>query len=99
MDFTRLNADNFKRWIKNQDEFDTTIENNLAGNNLIGASVETKFGRKKIAQHIIIENGNSTKVIKEFLENGGTLKQINGDEYLIEVSSGAFMINKRYVIV
>ena len=94
MDFTKLNADNFKKWIKNQDEFDTTLENDI-----IGASVETKFGRKKISHHVIIENGIPAKVIKEFLENGGTLKQINGDDYLIEVNSGCFFINKKYVIV
>jgi hypothetical protein len=36
---------------------------------------------------------------KEFVEAGGVLKKVDGDEYLIEVGSGSFYIHKKYVIV
>lgn len=94
-DFIFLNPDDFKRWIKKQPDFDPKIEQK----NLIGLSVETKFGSKRISKHMIIESGSPSKVLKEFINKGGVIKEVDEDDLIIEVSSGTFQINKKFVIV
>lgn len=93
--FIYLNPDDFKKWMNTQTDF----ESNLSEKTLVGMNVETKFGDKRIAKHMIIENGKPSRVRAEFIEDGGTIMEVNGDDYLIEVPSGTFQINKRYVIV
>lgn len=93
-EFPFINPDSFKKWMKSQNDFDTNMDQNL-----IGSFVETKFSGKRIIKHITIEDGKETRVVKDFIENGGTIKEISEEEYLIEVKSGSFYINRRYVIV
>jgi hypothetical protein len=92
--FNYLNPDNFKKWMKSQDDFKIKIEQSL-----IGLNVETKFSAKRLSKKVTIENGKLSKVLREFVDNGGILKEINEDDYLIEVDSGSFYINKKYVII
>lgn len=92
--FNYLNPDNFKKWMKSQNDFDARIEQNL-----IGSNVETKFSAKRLSKKVTLEDGKLIKVLKEFEHNGGILKEIDGDEYLIQVESGSFYINKKYIII
>lgn len=92
--FNYLNPDNFKRWMRSQNDFETSLEKNL-----IGSIAETRFNARRLSKKIIIESGKVSKVSKEFVENGGTIKEIDGDECLIEVNSGSFYINKKYIII
>jgi hypothetical protein len=92
--FAYFNPDNFKKWMRSQDGFDTELKQNL-----IGMDVETKLRKISIVKHAILESGSIQKIAKEFTENGGIIKEVDGEEYLIEVKSGSFYINKKYVIV
>lgn len=95
-EFYQLNPDNFKKWIKSQkDDFHTTIKKS----SILGSTAETKLSLKRIIENINIESGKRNKVAKDFCENGGTVRDILNEEYLIEVQSGFFYINKKYVIV
>jgi len=94
IEFPYVNPDNFKKWMKSQNDFETKIENTI-----IGSTAETKFSGKRILKNMILESGKAAKVVKEFVENGGIIKEINEEEYLIEVHSGSFYINKKYIIV
>lgn len=93
-DFPYINPDNFKKWIKSQEEFDPSMECNL-----VGLQVETRFGAKRIMKKMTVESGRASKVAKDFVENGGTISEVIGDEYLVKVGSGSFLINKNFVIV
>lgn len=93
-DFSRLNPDDFKRWMKSQDDFDSSIKKDL-----LGLTAETKLSAKRISKNMTVENGKSSKMAKEFVENGGVVKGVLEKDYLIEVHSGCFYINKKYVIV
>ena len=93
-DFSRLNPDNFKKWMKSQNDFDATMDQNL-----LESTVETRLSAKRIMATMVPEKGKASRMAKEFVEGGGTLKKVEGDEYLIEVGSGFFRINKKYVIV
>lgn len=92
--FPYINPDNFKKWMKSQEEFNPSMECNL-----VGLQVETRFNAKRIASKITIESGRTSKVAKEFAENGGVISEVIGEEYLIKVKSGSFLINKNFVIV
>lgn len=94
-EFNYLNPDDFKRWIKRQPEFDSKIQQK----NLVGMTVETKFKGKRISKHMVIESGSPSKVLREFIEQGGTIKEVDEDELMIEVSCGTFQINKKFVIL
>jgi antitoxin component YwqK of YwqJK toxin-antitoxin module len=93
--FSCLNADDFKKWMKYHPEFDSSIKQK----SLVGLTVETRVAQKRLAKHMIVEKGNPHKVIKEFAEDGGVIKEVNDDEYLVEVRSGLFQINKKYVVI
>ena len=93
-DFLNLNPDNFKKWMRSQSDFDASMDQSLEG-----SPVETKFSAKRIVDHMIHEEGRVPKMAKEFVEDGGSIKKVDGDEYLIEVKSGSFYIHKKYVIV
>jgi hypothetical protein len=88
-----LNPDNFKRWINNHpDEQDTQSVD------MVGVEVQAKYLAKKMMRNMCVESGKPGKVIKEFMEGGGIVETISGNEYLIKVKSGDFTINKKYVI-
>ena len=93
-EFEYLNPDNFKKWMKSQKDFDASLEQTV-----VGLTAETKFSGKRIIKNITLEQGKATKVVKEFIENGGTVVEVSDEEYLIEVTSGSFYINKKFVIV
>jgi translation initiation factor IF-1 len=94
-DFYHLNPDNFKKWMRTHgEEFEVSMENNV-----VGLNVETKFGGKRMIHKMTIESGDAVKVAKEFVELGGVIENVDGDEYLIKVNSGSFYTNKKNVIL
>lgn len=85
--------DNFKKWIKEQKEFDPKIKKEFP----IGELVESKIGPKKLVKFMTLEDGQENRVVKDFMKNGGKIKEINGKEFLVEVTMGSFYIPKNYV--
>ena len=88
-----LNPDDFKRWMNKHQDEDAELQNGV-----VGMSVESKHCGKRIARVITLESGRAGRVIREFVQNGGVIKAVEGEEYLIEVLSGSFYINKKNVI-
>jgi antitoxin component YwqK of YwqJK toxin-antitoxin module len=88
-----INPDNFKKWMNSQEEFNHSMECKL-----VGLQVETRFGAKRIMKKMTIESGRACKVAKDFAENGGVISEVIGEEYLIKVGSGSFLISKNMVI-
>lgn len=91
--FRFLNPDDFKRWMRKQDDEDGPGEPSL-----VGASVEAKHCGKKTARCITLESGRAGRVVREFVQSGGVVRAIEGEECLVEVASGSFYIHKRDVI-
>lgn len=89
-----LNADGFKRWVKKNSDFDQSMEKK----SVIGLTAETRLNPKRIARLITEEEGNTHKSIKEFVENGGLIKEVDEEEYLIGTPHGSFRINRKYII-
>ena len=87
-----LNVDNFKKWIKTQKDFNSNLNESV-----VGLNAESKVSRKKIIDVITVESGDLQKISKQFVENGGSILSVDGDEFLVEVKSGSFYINKKYL--
>lgn len=88
-----LSLDQFKKWISTQNEYNPKIEKKFP----IGIQVESKVNAKKLASVMTLENGQEGRVIKDFMKNGGKISEVNGKEFLIEVTMGSFYINRNYV--
>lgn len=86
-----LNADNFKKWMNHHPE------NQEEGPDMTGSEVQAKYHAKRMMKNMCVENGRAGKVIREFMEGGGTIKSVSGNEYLVCVKSGEFTINKKFV--
>jgi len=91
-DLKFFNPDDFRRWMKKQDD-----ECSAEGNSVVGAFAEARYCGKRIARNITLESGRAGKVVREFVTSGGVVKEVDGEEYLIEVESGSFYIHKRNV--
>ena len=91
MDRYSLNADNFKKWMDNHSD------SKKDSAEMTGSEVQAKFSPKKMIKNMCVENGRPGRVIREFLEGGGTVKSVSGNEYLVQVESGEFTINKRFL--
>lgn len=92
--FGHLNPDDFKRWMKRHEQ---DVESDV--DSLIGMKVEARFCGKRMARNITLESGKAGRVIREFVQSGGVVKSIEGEEYLISVDSGSFYTNKRNVVI
>jgi hypothetical protein len=91
--FRFLNPDDFKRWMKKNDGDEEPTEKSL-----VGASVEARHCGKRTARCITLESGRAGRVVREFLQSGGVVRAVDGEECLLEVASGSFYIHKRDVI-
>ena len=88
-----FNFSNFRKWIQNQDlEY---VEMNKPGPK--GLTVESKVSLKHFLTQIKPEDGDAKELVKNFIEDGGTVRGIDGTNFLIEVESGSFYVNRRYV--
>ena len=62
-----------------------------------GLTVESKVSAKHLLEKIVPEEGDAKELVKDFVENGGTVRGIDGTNFLIEVELGSFHVNRRYV--
>lgn len=81
-------TDDFKTWIKKQISSNQYIE---------GTKVESKLSYKKLLSKIYPEEGETDILAKEFALKGGTIKEENGENFLVKVQSGEFFILKSHV--
>ena len=88
-----FSLDNFKRWIKDQNDFDQNMKKKFP----IGEQVESKISAKKLSSVMNLEDGQMNRVIKDFMKNGGKIKEVSDGNFLIEVTMGTFYIAKNYV--
>jgi len=87
----RFSLENFKKWMSQQ----KPIENK--SNRLIGLKVEAKIGAKRIAKHVLSHDGDLGEVCDDFKRNGGLIQEVDGINFLIEVSSGTLKIHRCFV--
>lgn len=86
--FGPFNFSDFKKWMGNQHD--------AKKSNMIGLHVESKIPLKKLLSRIETQVGDIEEVAKDFKKNGGTINEMNGHHFIIEVDSGSFLIHRMY---
>ena len=89
----KFSLDDFKRWVKNQD-FNEKLDRPT---NEIGTLVESKVNYKKLVQKMYTEDGSIREMAKEFMKSGGVIKDIDGQNFIVEVNTGMFYVPQNYV--
>ena len=90
--FGPFNFSEFKRWMEHQTDNDDKTKPNM-----IGLQVESKVTFKKLLSRIETQDGEIEEVARDFKKNGGTIKELDGPNFLIEVTSGSFIVHRMYV--
>jgi hypothetical protein len=90
--FRQFNLADFKNWMENQQEECPYRKN------LVGVYVESKVSIKKLINRMETENNEEKKEIaKDFLDNGGVIKEVDGHYFKIIVDTGEFLIHRMFV--
>jgi len=89
-----FSLDDFKKWMEGQDAESNEVS---AEQGMIGSEVQSKINLKKLLSKINVEDGNEEELSQEFSEHGGTVVDCVNKNFLIEVKSGNFYLNSRYV--
>jgi hypothetical protein len=80
--------------MEQQEQEETTP---VVQHSLIGCEVQPKIPFKRLKSKIELENGEEDSVCQDFIENGGTIKEVNDKQLMIEVATGVFYIHRMYV--
>ncbi len=85
-----FSINDFRKWMKNSEDGKR--------NKFIGEEVVCKFSTSKVYSKIEVQEGDEEKVLEEFSENGGIVKELDGDLFLLEISDiGTLLIPKNLV--
>lgn len=88
--FGIFNLSEFKKWVDESNDKKPI-------DNFIGSLVESKISFKKLLDVSETIEGNSKKVLKEFVLNGGNVIDKNENTLLIENKKGKFELHKMYI--
>lgn len=84
----------FKKWIDNKEDNNNMIDKgSIVTTNLKLKTLVERIDCIKTMDHSVID------IAKNFLKNGGMVKEVQGDELLIKGKKGLFLINKEDVVL
>jgi hypothetical protein len=88
--------DEFKRWMKKQDN-SPGLNKPSSNNKFIGLEVCSRVSARKLEQKIEVLEGIAEEIIHDFKNSGGLIKDVADDfNFVIEVDSGTFSIHRCY---
>ena len=90
MDNKFFNVNEFKKWMSSQ-----SPQKKLS--KFVGIYVESKLSAKRLINRVESESENIDKIIEDFTDNGGTIADVDGNWFLIQVDSGEFLVPRIYV--
>lgn len=94
--YSVFNLDNFKKWMKDHHNEVPSMDK-PAANPVVGLHVEPKIGVSRLVSKMEADSTNLEELATDFHENGGTIADVEGKDFVIEVASGNFRINRAYV--
>jgi hypothetical protein len=80
----------FGDWINNSSDFQNSMDRKKINDRVFPKTT-------KISNKISLDIGVLSEVKKDFLKHGGTVIKEEDNCFLIEVNSGTFYLNKKYV--
>lgn len=94
-----FNLDEFKRWMRNTEDASSPNKAEIFDkkSKLVGVNVEPKIEENRLLAKIKVEEGHPEELALEFSENGGTISDVVGKKFLIEVETGSFFIHRALV--
>ncbi len=94
----KFSLENFKKWMKNQEPSSDQMSQHMCRSKpFVGTTVESKIDAERLVTKVDPEEGNPEDLIESFLENGGTIIDVDAKNFLIEVETGSFHIHRCYV--
>ena len=63
----------------------------------VGFYVESKLSSKRLINRVESEAENLKEIVEDFVTNGGTIADTDGNWFLIKVDSGEFLVPRIYV--
>jgi hypothetical protein len=90
-----FSLDDFKKWMKDHGDFSL---DHFKRRSIEGTLVESKISSRKLAEKIIVEEGELHEIVVDFKENGGTVMEVNDRNLLVKVELGLFYIPRKYVV-
>ena len=96
MGMNYLSLEDFKKWVAEQKD-NVARFNQPKSSSLVGLAVVSKLSAKRIAANVISFDGNLHEIAEDFKKNGGSIADVDGTTFLIEVSTGGFSIHRCFV--
>ena len=94
----KFSLDNFKKWMKEHHEEQTTMSQRPDENgSIIGTLVESKIGVGRLITKMEADGSNLEELAIDFRENGGQVTDVEGKDFVIEVASGCFRLHRAFV--
>jgi hypothetical protein len=86
-----FSLDGFKKWMSKQ-------KREVTKPKFRGCIVESKLSLKRLMTKMDVDEGNLSRMAKDFKRHGGTILECDKDDIiLVEVNSGTFRIPKFFV--
>jgi hypothetical protein len=92
-----FSVEGFSDWIGHKKDEQSFEIKRPKKHELIGMEVQPKLNLEKISNKINAIDGNIDQLVVDFFEMGGSIADVKGKEYIIEVDSGIFSIKRCYV--
>jgi hypothetical protein len=93
----KFSLEHFKKWMKTQKSSIDEFHGMCRQKSFIGTLVESKIDSHRLRSKMHSKEGNTSDLIENFLDNGGTVADMDDKDFLIEVESGSFRIHRCYV--
>ena len=90
MDNGFFNVNEFKKWMNTQKP-----ENRVS--KFIGIYVESKLSAKRLINRVESDSDNVEEIVEDFVDNGGTITDVDGNWFTIAVPSGEFIVPRMYI--
>lgn len=92
-----LSLQDFKSWLDNQKDlsefFNLGMDKEDPNDKLIGNEVRAKVGETKLLERIEPDGSvDAQSLVRDFIEDGGTVLSVEGKKIQVEVDSGSFYV-------
>jgi len=93
----RFSLEHFKKWMRNQDPSDEPSGITRRPKPFVGVAVESKIDTERLLAKMDANEGVAEDLAERFMEDGGTIIDVDDKTFLIEVDGGSFNIHRCYV--
>jgi len=90
MDNGFFNLNEFKKWMDDQ-------KPERKRSKFIGIYVESKLSAKRLINRVESESDNLEEIMEDFTASGGTIIDVEGNWFKVQVNSGEFTVPRIYV--